>query len=77
MSGCCYHLIDIVYSPDMASQGERRRSIPTLEVKKMSLQERLDAIEAGVIEDITLASPEAQAFAERATQRYLANFGKV
>ena len=44
------------------------------EVESMSLGERQAAISAGVIEDLSEASREVQAFAERASQRYLTTF---
>lgn len=57
----------------MASQDQPRVDRLT-RVQGMSLQERQDAITAGVIEDLDSAPDDAQAFAERATQRYLAAF---
>lgn len=57
----------------MPSQSDDR-SPQLLEVESMSLAERQAAISAGVIEDLSEASEDVRAFAERASQRYLANF---
>lgn len=57
----------------MADQDQPRVDRLT-KVQGMSLQERQDAISDGVIEDLDGAPDDVRAFAERATQRYLAAF---
>ena len=57
----------------MADQDQPRVDRLT-KVQGMSLQERQDAISDGVIEDLANEPDDVRAFAERATQRYLASF---
>lgn len=57
----------------MPSQSDNRPP-QLVEVEGMSLAERQAAISAGVIEDLSEAPEDVRAFAERASERYLATF---
>lgn len=54
---------------------DKQQLPPTIEVERMSQGQRLEAIQAGIIEDWTTAPPQVRAFAEKASRRYLATFG--
>ena len=52
---------------------ERQQLTPD-EFMRMSIEDRLALVRTGVIDDLASASPEVQAFADKAAERYRAAF---